>query len=59
MPKKTYSKQIRIKAKSYYLKDMPIAEISKALDVPLRTMERWQKLDEWVKERDNPTNILP
>jgi len=44
-----YSVEIKEKARKYYLLGLNMQEISKLLDnVPVRTLELWQSVDNWT-----------
>lgn len=57
MPKTIYPKALRLKAKNLYIKDISIADIAKLMEIPLRTLERWQSKDKWVEARNDAYDI--
>ena len=57
MPKTIYPPAIRQKAKNLYIKDITIIDIAKLMEIPLRTLERWQSKDNWVKARNDAYDI--
>lgn len=51
--RRQYTPEEKRRAKKYYLIGLNLHEISKLLDgVPVRTLEKWQKNDNWTGERE-------
>lgn len=57
MPKTIYPPALRLKAKNLYIKDITIIDIAKLMEIPLRTLERWQRKDKWVQARNDVYDI--
>jgi transposase len=57
-PKKrnTYSLDIKASAKRFYLIGLTLQEISKLIDAPVRTIEKWQIAENW-KQLKETTSI--
>ncbi|MXS70267.1 hypothetical protein GSF70_03475 [Flavobacteriaceae bacterium W22] len=53
--KKRYNDNDHNNALRYYLLGLTLAEISKLMDIPLRTLQKWQRKGNWVdcKKIDN------
>ena len=54
IPKKrnTYSLDIKASAKRFYLMGLTLQEISKLIDAPTRTIEKWQIAENWKELRE-------
>ena len=49
--KRKYEDSDKLKARKYYLLGLSISEVSKLTDFPVRTLQKWQSKEEWVKEK--------
>ncbi len=49
-----YTLDIKASAKEKYLRGLTLAEISAVLNIPLRTLEKWQLLEHWTKFKTCP-----
>lgn len=47
-----HAKEVKQKAEKYYLLGLSLCEIEKLLNVPLRTLEKWQTVDKWTETRN-------
>lgn len=50
--RKTYSLDEKANAKRLYLIGLTLLEISKVVNAPVRTVEKWQIADNWKSERE-------
>lgn len=48
----TYSLDIKASAKRFYLIGLTLQEISKLIDAPVRTIEKWQIAESWKELRE-------
>ncbi|WP_394758159.1 helix-turn-helix transcriptional regulator [Flavobacterium sp.] len=58
VPKKqrlTYTLEVKASAKRYYLIGLTLNEISKLIEAPVRTIEKWQIVENWRELRENKT----
>lgn len=55
IPKKrsTYSLDIKASAKRFYLVGLTLQEISKLIDAPARTIEKWQIAENWKQLKES------
>lgn len=51
----TYTLESKAKAKKYYILGLPLSDISKIVDAPVRTIEKWYILENWRELRENKT----
>ena len=53
--KLSYSLEVKANAKRYYILGLNLKEISKLIDAPVRTLEHWQKIENWhdLKQTNN------
>lgn len=49
-----YTLDVKASAKEKYLRGLTLSEISIILNIPLRTLEKWQLLENWTKYRNCP-----
>lgn len=49
--RKTYSLDEKANAKRLYLIGLTLSEVSKVVDAPTRTIEKWQIAENWKSER--------
>ncbi|SMP09002.1 helix-turn-helix domain-containing protein [Chryseobacterium profundimaris] len=47
--KKQHAETARNQAKKYYLLGLNLSEVSKLMDIPEKTIEKWQQKEGWVK----------
>lgn len=52
--RKIYTPDQRESARKYYLRGLYIPEISKIMDIPVRTLEKWQQSGKWTLIKDCP-----
>lgn len=52
-----YTLDTKDKAKQMYLRGLFLPEISKILEIPIRTLENWQTAEKWNAHRDTPEEI--
>lgn len=50
--KKHYSTTDREKSRKYYLLGLNLNEVSKLMDIPERTLQKWQQKERWVKYKE-------
>jgi DNA-directed RNA polymerase specialized sigma24 family protein len=50
--RKTYTLDLKASAKRYYLIGLTLQEISKLIDAPVRTVEKWQIAENWKQLRE-------
>ena len=50
--KRKYEDSDKLKARKYYLLGLSISEVSKLTDFPIRTLQKWQSKEKWVKEKN-------
>jgi transposase len=50
--RRTYSLDEKASAKRYYLIGLSLQEISKLVDAPIRTIEKWQLSENWKQLRE-------
>lgn len=55
LPNQKHSFEKRAAARKYYLIGLNMPEISKLIDVPIRTVEKWRISEQWqlLKKQDN------
>ncbi|WP_159517706.1 helix-turn-helix domain-containing protein [Sunxiuqinia indica] len=51
-----YTLEHHEKARKYYLMGLSLSEISILMQCPVRTLEKWQKADEWTKINHGEAN---
>jgi hypothetical protein len=49
----TYTLEAKAKAKKYYIIGLPLSDISKIVDAPIRTLEKWYIVENWKELREN------
>lgn len=49
---KTYTLDIKATAKKYYLIGLSLTEVSKLIDAPVRTIEKWYLAENWKSQRE-------
>ncbi len=52
--RKRYTAEQREKARKYYLRGLYLPEINKLMDIPIRTLEKWQRLEKWTLLKETP-----
>lgn len=52
--RQNYTPEQRENARKYYLRGLYIPEISKLMDIPTRTLEKWQQSGKWTLIKDCP-----
>lgn len=51
----TYTLENKAKAKKYYILGLPLSDIAKIVDAPVRTVEKWYISENWRELRENKT----
>ena len=51
-PHKKYTLDIKANAKKYYLIGLSLNEVSKLIDAPVRTVEKWYFAENWKDQRE-------
>ncbi|MBV6881842.1 hypothetical protein NG800_018305 [Epilithonimonas ginsengisoli] len=51
--KRKYSLYERDKSRKYYLLGLNLQEVSKLMDIPKKTLEKWQQKYSWKDLKDN------
>ncbi len=49
-----YTPEQRENARRYYLRGLYLPEISKIMDIPVRTLEKWQSAEKWTLIKECP-----
>ncbi|PRB03062.1 hypothetical protein CQ046_10935 [Chryseobacterium sp. MYb7] len=53
MKKKSYTESERDAARKYYIMGLNLCEVSKLIDIPRRTLEKWHQKESWKKQKES------
>lgn len=52
--RRKYNSEHREEARKYYLRGLFLPEISKLMDIPKKTLEKWQQAEKWCLIKESP-----